>query len=368
MRARLRVWVVSQPEEKRGGRPPLGERLAGPADVSVLLRHLIGLSFGFTPSENEKWVWVGDVLIDGLEPGFVHRWNDPQRGLLMLSPFKGIELWQFQFLPADGAPPLPEPDQDKFRRVWAAWTGLPAERLHGTRTASRFRTNEHVADHYRVGRVFLAGDAAHIYSAAGGQGMTTGVQDAYNLGWKLAAVFAGATHELLDTYEAERKPVAEYSMRRSRERWEQVNQAVAAQGDSPMWQLVINEDTSQLNVTYRGGPLAAVETEQGDALRPGDRAPDGVFQSAGSSEPIHLFDVFRGPHWTILLFGEQRDRPKLTNELWGAPMRTRQRLDHAGSYAFTADTALVVRPDGYIARITHPGNLTDSSSLLAINA
>jgi hypothetical protein len=59
--------------------------------------------------------------------------------------------------------------------------------------------------------------------------------------------------------------------------------------------------------------------------------------------------------------------PKLTNELWGAPVRTRQILDHTGSCAFTADTALVVRPDGYIARITHPDNLTDSSSLVAHN-
>ena len=65
-----------------------------------------------------------------------------------------------------------------------------------------------MVDRYRVGRVFLAGDAAHVHPPAGGQGLNTGVQDAYNLGWKLAAVVRGGPDSLLDTYEAERLPIA----------------------------------------------------------------------------------------------------------------------------------------------------------------
>ena len=64
-----------------------------------------------------------------------------------------------------------------------------------------------MVDRYRVGRVLLAGDAAHVHSPAGGQGMNTGIQDAYNLGWKLAFVMGGAPDWVLDTYEEERLPV-----------------------------------------------------------------------------------------------------------------------------------------------------------------
>ncbi|MEU8304782.1 FAD-dependent monooxygenase [Actinomadura sp. NPDC048955] len=75
---------------------------------------------------------------------------------------------------------------------------------------SRFRVHHRLAAHYRAGRVFLAGDAAHVHSPAGGQGMNTGIQDALNLAGKLAAVVGdGAPDAVLDEYEAERRPVAE---------------------------------------------------------------------------------------------------------------------------------------------------------------
>ena len=73
---------------------------------------------------------------------------------------------------------------------------------------SLWRANVRMVDRYRSGRLFLAGDAAHVHSPAGGQGMNTGIQDAYNLSWKLAAVWRGADAALLDTYQEERLPVA----------------------------------------------------------------------------------------------------------------------------------------------------------------
>lgn len=74
--------------------------------------------------------------------------------------------------------------------------------------ASAYKMNARLADRYRVGRVFLVGDAAHIHPPTGGQGLNTSVQDAYNLGWKLAAVAGGASVALLDSYEEERRPIA----------------------------------------------------------------------------------------------------------------------------------------------------------------
>jgi hypothetical protein len=88
--------------------------------------------------------------------------------------------------------------------------------MHDPRWLSRFHSDERQAPHYRVGRVFLAGDAAHVHSPAGGMGMNTGIQDAVNLGWKLAmAVHGQAGDELLDTYESERHPVGKLVLRLS---------------------------------------------------------------------------------------------------------------------------------------------------------
>ena len=82
--------------------------------------------------------------------------------------------------------------------------------VHSPRWMSRFGDATRLAERYRVGRVLLAGDAAHIHPPAGGQGLNLGVQDAFNLGWKLAAQIRGwAPETLLDTYQAERHPVAE---------------------------------------------------------------------------------------------------------------------------------------------------------------
>ena len=87
--------------------------------------------------------------------------------------------------------------------------------MHDARWLSRFHSDERQVPDYRAGRVFLAGDAAHVHSPAGGQGMNTGLQDAANLSWKLAAVLRGAPDELLDTYHAERHPVGKAVLRSS---------------------------------------------------------------------------------------------------------------------------------------------------------
>jgi 2-polyprenyl-6-methoxyphenol hydroxylase-like FAD-dependent oxidoreductase len=97
------------------------------------------------------------------------------------------------------------------RRVFGTDFGM-----HDPRWMSRFHSEERQAERYRVGRVFLAGDAAHVHSPAGGMGMNTGLQDAANLGWKLAAAVHGRGGDrLLDTYQAERHPVGKMVLRMS---------------------------------------------------------------------------------------------------------------------------------------------------------
>jgi len=101
-------------------------------------------------------------------------------------------------------PPTMEDFQRQLRAV--AGTDFGA---HSPRWLSRFGNSTRLADHYRAGRALLAGDAAHIHSPAGGQGLNLGIQDAFNLGWKLAAEVGGwAPAGLLDSYHTERRPVA----------------------------------------------------------------------------------------------------------------------------------------------------------------
>ncbi|MDQ0509919.1 FAD-dependent monooxygenase [Ancylobacter amanitiformis] len=109
--------------------------------------------------------------------------------------------------PSTATPPVPL-DQDAFQEMIDA-RGPGGITLTGTEWVSAFRINERQVENYRSGRVFLAGDAAHIHSPAGGQGMNTGMQDAINLAWKLALVIRGiaCAPALLESYDLERRPV-----------------------------------------------------------------------------------------------------------------------------------------------------------------
>ncbi len=171
-------------------------------------------------------------------------------------------------------------------------SGLPATTVGEAHWTSVFRFHRRLADTYRAGRVLLAGDAAHIHSPFGGQGLNTGIGDAENLAWKLALVHAGrADPALLDTYEAERRPIAHEVLASTSglTRLVMGGSATARRVRDhvlvPLMnrgavQRLIWERASQLSISYRGGPLArggpARRPWRPVAVRPrpGDRVPD----------------------------------------------------------------------------------------------
>ena len=191
--------------------------LAGPGEDEVLhsryligadggrsfVRHALGVDFpGATLGIRAV---VADVQIDGLGRDAWHRWREggDQIGIC---PLWGTELFQLQApIPVEGEIDL---SAEGLSAMVAARTGRADLRVTSVAWASAYSMNARLADRYRVGRVLLAGDAAHIHPPTGGQGLNTSLQDAYNLGWKLAAVLGGAPDALLDSYEAERRPVA----------------------------------------------------------------------------------------------------------------------------------------------------------------
>lgn len=163
--------------------------------------------------------------------------------------------------------------------------------------------------------MFLAGDAAHIHSALGGQGMNTGIGDAFNLGWKLACVINGnASDRLLDSYEAERRPVTANVVRQTSRNWNILlgrtvynrmfrDHALLRLLGSPAMQRHWLETGSQLRVSYRGGPLATITLGERfwSFIRrtplAGDRAPTprALSYRPGRRQRLALWRVRTGP-------------------------------------------------------------------------
>jgi hypothetical protein len=177
------------------------------------------------------------------------------------------------------------------------------------RWSSVFRISHRLVDRYSAGRVFVAGDAAHIHPPTGAQGMNTGIQDAYNLGWKLALAVRGAAAQgLLDSYHAERHPVGMEVVGRT------VRAAGTAtgtdNGDSPATAMARE---AQLLIQYLESPIVSEDLSTPAALSggptPGLRAPDatGLRQSA-VAYPIRWHEMLRHPGLTLLLWATDAGR------------------------------------------------------------
>ena len=288
-------------------------------------------------------------------------------------------------------------------------TGVTLRRIGNPAWASAFRIQRRQADRYRHGPVFLAGDAAHIHSPVGGQGMNTGIQDAFNLGWKLAlAARDQAAPGLLDTYQAERHPIAQGVLRgthlgtrfvlaqnplmRGVREW-----AVPAIVNIPPIRRRILAAVSQLAINYRGSSLSVDADDRAESrgwlrrnaggLRAGDRVPDATLIDIRGSEPVMLFDLI-SQGWTLLLFPGDDAIPETIGSLEriarqvqdavGDAVRSYLVLDTPAnddaavtafldparevSRIFAAGKGLValVRPDGYLGyrgRLDQPGEL-----------
>ena len=176
--------------------------LVGADGGRSFVRHVLGIDF---PGETLGiGALVADLALDGINRDTWHRFGSGPRQV-SLSPLAGTELFQIQgWAPLEGGIDV---SAAGLAALFAERTGLKIT-IHSVAWASVYSMNARLADRYRVGRVFLAGDAAHTLPPTGAQGLNTSVQDGYNLGWKLGAVLRGAPEELLSTYEEERRPIA----------------------------------------------------------------------------------------------------------------------------------------------------------------
>ncbi|MFF4499934.1 FAD-dependent monooxygenase [Streptomyces sp. NPDC001401] len=225
-------------------------------------------------------------------------------------------------------------DLDEVREVTRLALGRDFG-MHDARWMSRFHSDERQAPAYRVGRVFLAGDAAHVHTPAGGQGMNTGLQDAANLSWKLAAVVQGHSEAaLLDSYQAERHPVGRSVLRSS---GGIVRLAMAKRP----WELALRAALTTFLNTVGPARRRAVGQITGIGYR--YPAPRGAHRLTGTRVPDvalksgRLYEALRGGRFVLITpqayegHGTRKDR--LAVERWASDRRT----------------TVLVRPDGYVA-------------------
>ncbi|MFZ0564985.1 MAG: FAD-dependent monooxygenase [Chlamydiales bacterium] len=224
---------------------------------------------------------------------------------------------------------------------------------------SEFHIHRRITPHLRKGPVFLAGDAAHIHSPAGGQGLNTGIQDAINLAWKLALVIQGASSEaLLDSYETERIIIAKevlkgttkatkiltFAQKRGRPLFEWGFRLLLLR---KKFRLKLASTLSELAIHYRNSPLtrAMARDKEWKGPRPGERAPDGNLEGGKS-----LFDLFKTSKHVLLLF---EDRPSFSQAIvseYGSwiDIHIIKSEDIKRKYHAGPQTLYLIRPDGYV--------------------
>lgn len=304
------------------------------------VRHALGIAFpGKTLGVRAV---VADVALTTLDRNVWRQFNSgDMQQMMAICPLGGTDLFQIQ------APVPPEGNVDLsaegLEQMIVERTGLSDVKVQAVSWASAYAMNARLADNYRASRIFLAGDAAHIHPPTGGQGLNTSVQDAYNLGWKLAAVLQGAGDELLDSYEIERRAVAE----------EVLGLSSRLLDAGRRGEIVRGREVHQLDIGYPGSPLALETRNRRHGPRAGDRAPDAPIRGA-AGQPSRLFRLFVGPHWTLLVNGQHR-----------VAYRHGLHIHHLGehgdildafgcvsdAYGLAPDECVLIRPDGYIGAI-----------------
>ncbi|MFE6857860.1 FAD-dependent monooxygenase [Nocardia sp. NPDC057668] len=314
------------------------------------VRKRLGIAFEGSTDDSVRML-LGDVRADALDHDFGYWFARPDAPMsgIALSPLPGGRRFQFA-TPVDG-------DGDAnlavLQRYVTERSGRADIVLSELGWATVWRPNTRLAERFRDGRVLLAGDAAHVHPPTGGQGLNTGVQDAYNLGWKLEVALRNPGPEseaLLDSYAAERRAVAAQVLGISSAL---LDKTVKGDPDA-----LDREGTHQLDLGYR-----MLFPDTGSAtLRPGDRAPDAPLLTADGRR-IRLFEVFRGPHATLLIFGDGAPalesfgvRPQVVR-VGRSGAATGDALVDAGGHAAHAydaadGTQILVRPDGYVGART----------------
>lgn len=355
--------------------------LVGCDGSTSLVRKEMGLPFEGYPYP-DTYI-MADVEVEGwLAPEESHRFIRGEE-VLLATPIRGNH--RFRIVMRDNGPSQISPSEYGFideghpaalQDIQRALDRVARPGLHliNNRKSSHYRVSRRLASRFRKGRIFLAGDAAHLFPDAGGQGMNTGLQDAWALAWRLASDLRGfGTWTLLGSYEVERRhvaaEVADRTERAFRTRTELLDLEVE---ESPqLWM----QNWAQLETNYRGLPgFEEHGSRPGKvALEAGDRAPDGDLEIPGK-DSLRVFDLLKGTSSHAFFFFQGLELP---DELARLAACLKQHRSHqvrchfiretcspspeglsplycdpggalATRYGAREDSVILVRPDGYV--------------------
>ncbi|MBD0842310.1 FAD-dependent oxidoreductase [Streptomyces sp. TRM68416] len=355
---------------------------------------------------SEKWM-VADAYVDVDLPRDSLHWMHLSHGTILMVPFPEEGKWRL--LDTDDVT-----DGDRPEVVRARFEAKMSEGLGRTVTVkeltwvSVFTIRQRMVETMHSGHCFLAGDAAHVHSPASGQGLNTGIQDGYNLAWKLASVIKGqADGGLLESYSAERVPIGEILLGSTKTATRLIAlRNAAAPVLLPVGLGLLNvlkplkhkverkilRGMSGLALHYRASPLTAGAPGSGDdapalAIRPGDRVSCSAEELADSPGWQEVCDELTDLRWTLLVFAGSGDVPAAVgrvHEEYGDALSVRivretQPTDSGGAEAgprvlcdpgrrvrraFAGEPGYaLVRPDGYLAAL---GPLGDGECLDAL--
>ncbi|WP_410597280.1 FAD-dependent oxidoreductase [Amycolatopsis sp. lyj-23] len=295
-----------------------------------------------------------DLARDGLH------WLFPGDGALMLFPFPDPGKWRLLDTTGEGEPEHPGRIARQFGAKLSQALGRDIA-VEDPSWVSKFTIQQRAVPAMHVGRCFVSGDAAHVHSPASGQGLNTGVQDAYNLAWKLAMVVHGhADAALLDTYDAERVPIGQALLAST---GEVMNSAmvVTAQDSREadrafMRQLI--RSMSGLNIGYPDSPLTVPGDGSGAGPQPGRRLTQISAADAQAPGWTALRAALRTAAWHLLVFAGDEHAATASPPPWLDEVTISRHRSHGvwdpdgrvhTTLAATGGDWILVRPDGYVS-------------------
>lgn len=378
--------------------------LVGCDGAHSTVRHTLNLPFDGFPYEDN--LWLADVHV---------KWPLPLRqlynflsdkGAFMAFPIRGSRYRLLGNIPLAGdknAVPTLEAIQEVAAQVCPTGT-----ELYDPVWLANFKIHHRKVANYRQGRVFLLGDAAHVHSPAGGQGMNTGMQDAHNLAWKLAFTAKGyAQPALLDSYHAERNAVGEQVLKNTDLMLKMMtvhnplartlrNQAVALVANQEIVTDKLKNSLSQLDINYGDSPLTVGNTTAKNGIPAGNRAPEAVFLD-NEGRAVRLFELYRNGKFNLLLVAglhalekEYKALQEIATSVsqkyadsvavhlvvggvsrpaelagWSGSILHDAALSFHERYGSATTSAYLLRPDGYVGFSSQPANAADLESYLS---
>ncbi|EIW74448.1 hypothetical protein CONPUDRAFT_93942 [Coniophora puteana RWD-64-598 SS2] len=355
--------VTAHIAKKNGDRETLEtinvQYLIGADGAKGVVRKQLNISFLGNTREDVRTV-LSDICFtaEGLDREHMHRFGNPKGAMAVIRPCRevGTENDGWQVLAADPMKDMAIFAGNETELLNHIKAVVPADiKFRKLVTVSEWRPNIRMTSTFGIGRVFICGDAAHVHSPAGGQGLNSGIQDSINIAWKLALVIKHLSPaSLLDTYSAERVPVISEMLNLTTEIFQRNVSGGKDQYERPdkvrmhgvnyrSSAIVLEERNSGLPETPAYGD--AVEGED-KVLVAGDRAPDapGLVDAEGTKH--RLFDHFKMSHHTVLVFSPDADGAKPFLE------------------AISSRTDGIVRPIVVLPQATCPSYTSESQALV----